>query len=111
MTYFCIICLKETMGITRLCPFCGLDLSKYRKKHIEKTIINVLRQKETETVSQAVYILGRLKSSKAVRPLSELYKRTNNTLLKMEIIDSLKEIGGYEAKDFIVKTLIQTWNY
>lgn len=110
MAYFCITCLKETKGITRLCPFCGVDLSKYRKKRIEKTLINALKQKEVETVRQAVYILGKLKSSKAVLHLSMLYKRTNNTLLKMEIIDSLKEIGEYEAKDFIVKTLIQMWH-
>lgn len=72
MTYFCITCLKETKEITRICPFCGVDLSKYRKRHIEKTLINALRQKETETVRQAVYILGRLKSSKAVQHLSKL---------------------------------------
>lgn len=111
MAYFCITCLKETKGITRICPFCGVDLSKYRKKHIEKTLINALKQKEVETVRQAVYILGKLKSSKAVQHLSKLYKRTNNTLLKMEIIDSLNEIGAPEARKFIIKTLLQTWNY
>lgn len=111
MTYFCITCLKETKGITRLCPFCGVDLSRYRKKHIEKALIHALRQKETETVRQAVYILGKLKSGKAVPHLSKLYKRTNNTLLKMEIIDSLNEIGKPGARKFIIKTLIQTWNY
>lgn len=111
MTYFCITCLKETKEIARLCPFCGVDLSKYRKKHIEKALINALRQKETETVRQAVYILGKLKSSKAVRQLSRLYNRTNNILLKIEIIDSLKEIGAPEARKFMIKTLIQMWNY
>ncbi len=108
MTLFCPICWKELKEINRICPFCDVDKSKDRKKDIEKKLINALRQNETEIVRKAVYILGKRQSNKAVQHLSTLYVRTNNTLLKMEIIDSLTEIGAREAKNLIIKLFIQT---
>lgn len=60
-------------------------------------------------VQQAVYILGRLKSIRAVKSLIKLFEQTNDALLKMKILDSLSEIGTPEARNFIIKVLVQTW--
>ncbi len=60
-------------------------------------------------VQQAVYILGRLKSIRAVKSLINLFEQTDDALLKMKILDSLTEIGTPEARNFIIKVLIQTW--
>lgn len=68
-------------------------------------MINALKHTEQEAVQRAVYILGRRKSIKAVRPLLKLFKQTNNTLLKIGILNALNEIGVPEAKEFIFKVI------
>ncbi|NUO07036.1 MAG: HEAT repeat domain-containing protein [Candidatus Brocadia sinica] len=71
----------------------------------EEKLINALRHRERETVQRAVYILGRRKSIKAVHPLLKLFKQTDNTLLKIGILNALNEIGVPEAKEFIFKVI------
>lgn len=103
MTFFCPTCWKETKGIDTICPYCGADISEYENKDFEEKLINALRHRERETVQLAVYILGKRKSIKAVEPLLKLFKQTNNTLLKIGILNALNEIGLPEAKEFILK--------
>lgn len=105
MTFFCPTCWKEIKGIDTICPFCGADISEYANKGFEEKLINALRHREGETVQRAVYILGRRKSIKAVQPLLKLFKQTNNTLLKIGILNALDEIGVPEAREFILKVI------
>ncbi|NUO09820.1 MAG: HEAT repeat domain-containing protein, partial [Candidatus Brocadia sp.] len=71
----------------------------------EEKLINALRHRERETVQRAVYILGRRKSIKAVQPLLKLFKQTNNTLLKIGILNALNDIRIPEAREFILKVI------
>ena len=68
-----------------------------------------LRHAEPEMVQQAVYILTDLK----VLELKSLYKallsKQTMPFLKMENFDSLSKIRTPEARNFIIKVLIQTW--
>ncbi len=105
MTFFCPVCWKEIKGIDTICLFCGADISAYEKKDFEEKLINALRHTEREAVQRAVYILGRRKSIKAVQPLVKLFKQTNNTLLKIGILNALNETGVPEAREFIVKVI------
>ncbi len=68
-------------------------------------MIHALRHTERETVQRAVYILGRLKSVKALQPLFDLFRQTDNTFLKIEILKTLNEIGVMEAKKFLMKVI------
>ena len=80
-----------------------------KNKEFEKKLIHALRHTEPKLVQQAVYILGRLKSIRAVKSLIKLFEQTDDALLKMKILDSLSEIGTPETRNFIIKVLIQTW--
>ena len=66
-------------------------------------MINALRHPERETVQRSTYILGRLKSIKAVKPLFGFFTQTSNIFLKIETLNTLYEIGSPEAKEFIRK--------
>ncbi len=68
-------------------------------------MINALKHPERETVQRAVYILGRLKSVKAVKLLFMLFKQTDNTFLKLEVLNTLNEIGVPEAREFLMKAI------
>lgn len=103
MIFFCPVYWKKIKRNDRICPYCGSDISEYESKDFEEKLINALRHREGETVQRAVYILRRRKSIKAVQPLLKLFKQTNNTLLKIGILNTLNEIGVPEAKEFILK--------
>lgn len=103
MIFFCPTCWKEIKEIDRVCPLCSADISEYENKDFEEKLIHALKHPEQKTVQRAVYILGRLKSIKAVQPLIKLFKQTGNTFLKIEILNALNKTGVPEAKKFITE--------
>lgn len=105
ITFFCPICWKEIKGDERICPHCGADITEHEKKGFEEKLINALRHPERETVQRAVWILGRLKTERAVKPLIKLFEQSDNPYLKREILDALFEIGAPDAMAFIVRSL------
>ncbi len=102
MTFYCPECWKEINEVEETCPFCNADILKYEGMDYEKKLINALRHTEPETVLRAVYIIGRLKSEKAVKPLITLFEKTDSTFLKIAILNTLREIGIPKAVEFIV---------
>jgi predicted amidophosphoribosyltransferase len=103
MTFFCPECWEEIGEKDRKCPHCGADITEHEKKGFEEKLINALRHPERETVQRAVWILGRLKTIKALQPLIRLFEQSDNPFLKREILDALSEIGTPDAMDFIMK--------
>lgn len=78
---------------------------KYENKGFEEKLINALKHPERETVQRAVYILGKRKSAHAVKPLLDLYKQTNNTFLKIGILNALHETGIPTARECVLKVI------
>ncbi|HHT9120739.1 MAG TPA: HEAT repeat domain-containing protein [Candidatus Hypogeohydataceae bacterium YC41] len=105
MTFFCPRCWKEIKAVDKVCPYCSANISEFENKDFEEKLINALRHPERETVRRAVFILGKLKSVKAVQPLLALFKQTDNIFLKIEILKALNEIGVQEAKEFIITVI------
>lgn len=105
MVFFCPQCWKEIKGEDKQCPYCTADITEHEKKGFEKKLINALRHPERETVQRAVWILGKLKSFGAVKSLTFLYEQTNNSFLKMGILNALSEIGTPRAMDFILQSV------
>lgn len=105
MHFFCPQCWKEINEKDRRCPYCGADILEYERKGFEEKLMNALRHPEPETVKRAVWILGKIKSLKAIKPLIELFSKTDDPFLKREILDALSEIGTEEALAFIKKCL------
>lgn len=105
ITFFCPRCWKEIKGDDKRCPYCGADITVHERKGFEEKLINALRHPERETVQRAVWILGRLKTHTAIKPLIKLFEQSDNPYLKREILDTLFEIGAPDAMAFIVKSL------
>ncbi|MFN3395403.1 MAG: HEAT repeat domain-containing protein [Thermodesulfovibrionales bacterium] len=105
ITFFCPKCWKEIKRGDRKCPHCGADITAHERKSFEEKLINALKHPERETVQRAVWILGRLKSHRAVNPLIRLFEQSDNPYLKREILDALFEIRLDDAMAFIMKSL------
>ncbi len=89
MVFFCPVCWKEINQEDKRCPYCGSDVTEHERKSFEEKLINALKHPERETVQRAVWILGKLESIKAVKPLTVLFEHTDNPFLKIVILDSL----------------------
>jgi predicted amidophosphoribosyltransferase len=105
ITFFCPSCWKEIKKDDSKCPFCRADITEHEKKGFEEKLINALNHPERETVQRAVWILGSIKSAKAVQPLIQLFERTDNPFLKVTILYALSDFAMPEAVDFIVKSM------
>ncbi len=104
ITYFCPFCWNEIKETDKVCPYCHSDLSSYHGKSFEEKLINALNHPERETARRAAYILGRLKNASAVKKLVELFEKTTDPYIKMEILEALHYIGTEEAAVFIRKS-------
>lgn len=105
VTFFCPGCWEEITGEDKKCHYCGADITEHERKGFEEKLINALNHPERETVQRAVWILGRLKSVKAIEPLKGLFEQTDNPFIKIEILNTLDEIATQEAVDFIAKSM------
>ncbi|MFN3505067.1 MAG: HEAT repeat domain-containing protein [Caldimicrobium sp.] len=105
ITFFCPHCWKEVAQDAKRCPYCGADITEFDKKSFEEKLIDSLNHPIRDTVQRAVWILGRLKSYRAVNPLIKLFEQSDNPYLKREILEALYEIGVEEGIEFIKKAL------
>jgi HEAT repeat protein len=105
VTFFCPICWKEISEDDKRCPHCGSDITEHEKRSFEDKLINALKHPERETVQRAVWVLGKIKSVKALEPFKTLFKRTGNPFLKIEILNALSEIATQDAFNLIATAL------
>jgi len=105
VTFFCPGCWEEITGEDKKCHYCGADITEHEKKGFEEKLINALNHPERETVQRAVWILGKLRSTGAAQPLTNLFDQTYDPFLKRAILNALDEIGTEDAVDFIMKAL------
>jgi len=105
MVFFCPRCWKEIKGEDKKCPHCRADITEHEKKSFEEKLINALNHPERESVERAIWILGRLRSVKAVTPLISIFENTDNPFLKIAILNALSKIATEDSVKFIVKAL------
>lgn len=105
ITFFCPVCWSENASNKERCPCCGSDIREHEKKGFEDKVINALNHPDRETVLRAAWILGRLKSSRAVKPLIRLFEQTADPYTKAAILASLDQTGKPEALAFITGSL------
>ena len=103
ITYFCPFCWNEIKEEDKVCPYCHSELSGYYNKNFEEKLINALNHPERETARRAAYVLGRLKSANAVKKLVELFGKTTDPYIRMEILEALYFIGTEESSAFVKK--------
>lgn len=104
-TFFCPHCWKEIDKNDKLCPYCAYDISTYSELDFEDKLIIALNHPERDTVKRAVWILGKIKSEKAIQHLIHTFEKADDPYLQREIIKSLKQIGTKEAMDYIKQAI------
>ncbi|MCX5887962.1 MAG: HEAT repeat domain-containing protein [Deltaproteobacteria bacterium] len=107
MRFYCPRCWRDFAKDVTICPHCGLDIREFWKSrdYVEKLII-ALEHPEKETPIRAAWLLGQLKDSRAVLPLIELVKKTEDVYIARAAVQALGEIDTPEARQFL-GTLVQ----
>jgi HEAT repeat protein len=85
-----------------ICPQCGLHIREFweSKDYVEKLII-ALEHPEKETPIRAAWLLGQLKDPRAVPPLIDLVKKTDDVYIARAAVHALGEIDTPEARQFL----------
>ncbi|MDA8156737.1 MAG: HEAT repeat domain-containing protein [Actinomycetota bacterium] len=105
MVFFCPACWREIKADDDRCPHCGADIKQHEKMDFEGKLINALKHPEPETVLRAVWVLGRIKSDKAIKQLISLFGQTSDPFLKVIILEALARIDTPEALGFIIRSV------
>ena len=107
MRFYCPRCWRDFNRDVPHCPHCGLDIREFWKSrdYVEKLIL-ALEHPEKETPIRAAWLLGRLKDRRAVPPLIDLVKKTEDVYIARAAVQALGEIDTPEARQFL-DTLVQ----
>lgn len=93
MFYFCPSCLSELDKDSVRCPYCNCDIKEFsRKKDFVEKLIAALHHPEPSTPIRAATILGHLKDERAVEPLFELARGTDDMYVRVAAIKALVAI-------------------
>jgi HEAT repeat protein len=102
MRFYCPRCWRDFAKDVAICPHCGLDIQEFWKSrdYVEKLIIS-LDHPEKETPLRAAWLLGQLKDERAVQPLIELVKKTDDVYIARAAVQALGELDTPEARRFL----------
>jgi hypothetical protein len=102
MRFYCPCCWRDFGKDSAHCPYCGLDIIGFwkSKDYVEKLIL-ALHHPEKETPIRAAWLLGQLKDTRAVQPLIELVKKTDDVYIARAAVKALGEIDTPEARYFL----------
>ena len=102
MRFYCPRCWRDFAKDVTICPHCGLDIEEFwkSKDYVEKLII-ALEHPEKETPIRAAWLLGQLKDTRAVSPLIDLVKKTDDVYLARAAVHALGEINTAEGRQFL----------
>jgi HEAT repeat protein len=102
MRFYCPRCWRDFDEDVPVCPHCGLHIEEFwkSKDYVEKLIV-ALHHPEKETPIRAAWLLGQLKDQRAVAPLIDLVKETDDVDIARAAVRALGEIGTAEAMTFL----------
>jgi len=102
MRFYCPRCWRDFAQDVPICPHCGLHIREFwdSKDYVEKLII-ALAHREKQTPIRAAWLLGQLKDARAVPPLIDLIKRTDDVYIARAAVHALGEINTAEARQFL----------
>jgi hypothetical protein len=85
-----------------ICPHCGIDIREFWKSedYVEKLILS-LGHPEKETPIRSAWLLGQLKDMRAVQPLIDLVKKTEDVYIARAAVEALGESDTPEARHFL----------
>lgn len=99
--YFCPFCWEELKDNLIICPNCNSDLRKFSSMPFEEKLIYALKHPVREIRKTAIFIIGLKKMRSAIKELEKILIYEEDSIMIIEILNSLKNIGTEEAMEII----------
>jgi HEAT repeat protein len=102
MRFYCPHCWQDFDQDVRHCPHCGLNINEFweSKDYVEKLIL-ALRHPEKETPIRMAWVLGQIKDPRAIQPLIDLARSTEDVYIARAAVYALGEMDTPECLQFL----------
>ncbi len=106
-TYFCPSCFHKVSKEIKVCPFCGIDISRWEENATyEEQLVHALRHPISEVRIGAIISLGNKKCQEAAIPLAECaLEYPNDIVQNLEILRSIGSLSDSEPRRSAVQRL------
>jgi len=105
--YFCRKCWKEIDQGQEVCYNCGAEPKELDEETFISKLLRALDHPEPETPARAAYVLGKLRTLKAVPALIHVIRQSHDFYFVAAAIEALGEIGDRSAINVIQELLMQ----
>jgi HEAT repeat protein len=104
VTFFCPNCWSEVKEGEKVCPRCGVEISKVldQRDYIGK-LIAALSHPEPTTPLRAAWLLGKLRARSAVGALLDLLQGGADPYVKAAAVEALGQIGEASAEGVLAE--------
>jgi len=101
--FYCLHCWRELADDVPVCPACGLEIKRsWEAKDFAEKLVAALDHPEPTTPIRAALLLGRLKDPRAVTPLMDLARTSQDVFIVQAAARALGEIKTADATDFLL---------
>lgn len=101
--FYCPNCWNEVAEGTRICPYCGFDLSSYDILSYEEKLLLSLKHPIRENRMIAIQLLGKLKSRAALPVFESILDSERDFYVIREIIFALIKIDDEKSRALLSK--------
>ncbi len=91
-SYFCPRCWSELKRNYRKCPVCGYDIREFERLNYEDKLIVALKHPVREFRINAIRLLGRMKSEKALDYFEQIIEKEKDVFILKEVAEALSKI-------------------
>ena len=91
--FFCPRCWKEIEEGCRVCPYCGYEIGSFDALSYEEKMISALNHPVDEFRVNAINVLSRIGSERAVKALEELAWREKSVPIVLEAVKALHALS------------------
>lgn len=100
--FYCPNCWIDMAVDLKICPACHANIENIdSSRNLIDKLINALYHPDNSVVMRAIWILGQHREQKAVEPLIQLARKTDDIYKLRAIVLSLGSIGGHQAIRFL----------
>lgn len=103
MNFYCPSCWSFIEEGEKICHECKAEIEQLDRRDFFEKLINALNHSERTTRLRAAYILGEIGDRRAIQPMADVIKKTEDLFLIEGIALSLGKIDGDEVLPVLIK--------
>ena len=92
MIFYCTNCWEEIKEVDKICPNCGIEISKLEDESFIQKLIRALEHPEPETPIRAAYVIANRKAKESLPYLMNKIKSEKDPFILKAFIEAVLKI-------------------